>query len=204
MTVHIPLAVLNQVEPDGFDWQIPGLREELVTELIRSLPKPIRRSFVPAPNYAKALLERLPAREGALLDGLEREMRRMGARDLERYGLGSGPGARAPEDDLPDPGRPRAQARRGQGPGGAQAAAARPKVRESISAARPTTSSAPACAPGTSATLARTFEQHRRGVAMKAYPALVDEGEPVGVKLLDTPEEQADGDAARRRVGCCC
>src|SRR5207248_2841470 len=73
VTVHIPLPVLNQVEPAGFDWQIPGLREELVTELIRSLPKPIRRSFVPAPNYAKALLERLPAREGSLLDGLERE-----------------------------------------------------------------------------------------------------------------------------------
>ena len=84
VTVHIPLAVLNQVEPAGFDWQIPGLREQLVTELIRSLPKPIRRSFVPAPNYAKALLDRLPAREGVLLDGLEREMRRMGAPGLER------------------------------------------------------------------------------------------------------------------------
>ena len=55
VTVHIPLQVLNQVTADGFDWQIPGLREEVVTELIRSLPKPIRRHYVPAPNYAKAL-----------------------------------------------------------------------------------------------------------------------------------------------------
>ncbi len=37
VTVHIPLAVLNQVDPTGFDWQIPGLREDLVTALIRSL-----------------------------------------------------------------------------------------------------------------------------------------------------------------------
>ncbi len=58
VTVHIPLQVLNQVTDEGFDWQIPGLREELVTELIRSLPKPIRRHYVPAPNYAK----RVPGR----------------------------------------------------------------------------------------------------------------------------------------------
>ena len=44
---HIPLAVLNQVDADGFDWQVPGLRHELVTALIRSLPKPLRRNFVP-------------------------------------------------------------------------------------------------------------------------------------------------------------
>lgn len=53
VTVHIPLQVLNQVTDEGFDWQIPGLREEVVTELIRSLPKPVRRNYVPAPNYAK-------------------------------------------------------------------------------------------------------------------------------------------------------
>src|SRR5829696_426097 len=40
VTVHVPLAVLNQIEPDGFDWQVPGLRHELVTELISSLPRP--------------------------------------------------------------------------------------------------------------------------------------------------------------------
>ena len=55
VTVHVPLQVLNQVTSEGFDWQIPGLREELVTELIRSLPKPIRRNYVPAPNFAAAL-----------------------------------------------------------------------------------------------------------------------------------------------------
>lgn len=57
VTVHIPLQVLNQVTDEGFDWQIPGLREELVTELIRSLPKPIRRHYVPAPNFAKRFLD---------------------------------------------------------------------------------------------------------------------------------------------------
>ena len=44
--------MLNQVSAEGFDWQVPGLREELVTALIRSLPKPLRRNFVPAPDFA--------------------------------------------------------------------------------------------------------------------------------------------------------
>jgi len=55
VTATIPLAVLNRVAPRGFDWLVPGMREELVTELIRSLPKPVRRHLVPAPERAKAV-----------------------------------------------------------------------------------------------------------------------------------------------------
>ncbi|MBS2965135.1 ATP-dependent RNA helicase HrpA [Actinocrinis puniceicyclus] len=190
VTVHVPLAVLNQVEPDGFDWQIPGLREELVTELIRSLPKPIRRSFVPAPNYAKALLDRLPAREGPLLDGLEREMRRMGAAALDRsdWDLDRVPehlkmtfrvvderGRKLAEDKDLESLKLRLKA----------------KVRESISAAADDVERT-GLRTWEFGTLARVFEQRRRGVAMKAYPALVDEGGSVGVKLLDTVEEQEE------------
>jgi ATP-dependent helicase HrpA len=77
VTVHIPLPVLNQVSPDGFDWQIPGLRLELVTALIRALPKNLRRNFVPAPDWAKALLARVKPRTVPLLDALEGELRRL-------------------------------------------------------------------------------------------------------------------------------
>ncbi|AXK45480.1 ATP-dependent RNA helicase HrpA [Brachybacterium saurashtrense] len=59
VTATIPLAVLNRLAPRGFDWLVPGMREELVTELIRSLPKPIRRHLVPAPERAKAVAARL-------------------------------------------------------------------------------------------------------------------------------------------------
>ncbi|MGH3450411.1 MAG: ATP-dependent RNA helicase HrpA, partial [Haloechinothrix sp.] len=62
VTAHIPLAVLNQVadgEHAGFDWQVPGLREELVTALIKSLPKQLRRELVPAPDTARTVLSRL-------------------------------------------------------------------------------------------------------------------------------------------------
>jgi len=78
VTAHIPLAILNQIDPDGFDWQVPGLREDLVTELIRSLPKALRRSFVPAPNYARAVLDRVGPADGPLLAVVERELNRIG------------------------------------------------------------------------------------------------------------------------------
>ncbi|OQV64846.1 hypothetical protein AK51_06720 [Serratia nematodiphila DZ0503SBS1] len=61
MTVHIPLPILNQVEEQGFEWQIPGIRRELVIALIKSLPKPVRRNFVPArttPKHSSAALRR--------------------------------------------------------------------------------------------------------------------------------------------------
>ena len=55
VTATVPLAVLNRLRPHGFDWLVPGMREDLVTELIRSLPKAIRRHLVPAPERAKVV-----------------------------------------------------------------------------------------------------------------------------------------------------
>ncbi len=52
VTITIPLELLNQLEQSPFTWQVPGLRKELATALLRSLPKAIRTSFVPAPDWA--------------------------------------------------------------------------------------------------------------------------------------------------------
>src|SRR5205823_5898226 len=59
VTADIPLAMLHQVNGDELGWQVPGRREELVTELIRSLPKPLRTAFVPVPDTARAVVARL-------------------------------------------------------------------------------------------------------------------------------------------------
>jgi ATP-dependent helicase HrpA len=56
VTIDIPLKTLNQARPEEFSWHVPGLRLELVTELIRSLPKNLRRELVPAPNVAREIL----------------------------------------------------------------------------------------------------------------------------------------------------
>ncbi len=56
VSIEIPVGVLNRTDDAAFSWQVPGLRTELATELIRSLPKSVRRSFVPAPEYAQRAL----------------------------------------------------------------------------------------------------------------------------------------------------
>jgi ATP-dependent RNA helicase HrpA len=53
VTVRIPVALLNQVQASDFSWQVPGWRDELVIALLRSLPKTLRRHFVPVPDTAK-------------------------------------------------------------------------------------------------------------------------------------------------------
>ncbi|MFE6736689.1 ATP-dependent RNA helicase HrpA [Microbacterium sp. NPDC057650] len=53
VSVVIPLALLQQVQDTGFDWQVPGLRAELITALLRALPKAIRRHVVPAADWAE-------------------------------------------------------------------------------------------------------------------------------------------------------
>ena len=75
VTVDIPLSRLNQVDPAEFSWQVPGLRQELVTEMIRSLPKALRRDLVPAPDVAREVVGRLGAPSGDLRDVVARELR---------------------------------------------------------------------------------------------------------------------------------
>lgn len=82
VTVNIPLPVLNQVSQVGFDWQVPGLRHELVVALIRSLPKRLRKNFVPAPNFAEACLADISPQDKnnrplALRDALSDKLRKM-------------------------------------------------------------------------------------------------------------------------------
>ncbi|MGB5794589.1 MAG: ATP-dependent RNA helicase HrpA [Mycolicibacter algericus] len=76
VTVHVPIDVLARLGGDAFTWQVPALREELVTALIRSLPKELRRNFVPAPDTARAVLPALDPDGGSLLAALQRELRR--------------------------------------------------------------------------------------------------------------------------------
>jgi ATP-dependent helicase HrpA len=56
VTVTVPMPLLAGLRAEGFDWQVPGLREELVTALIKSLPKQIRKNVVPAADWARKLL----------------------------------------------------------------------------------------------------------------------------------------------------
>ncbi|MGH9068886.1 MAG: DUF3418 domain-containing protein, partial [Acidimicrobiales bacterium] len=78
LVVEVPLGVLNQVSGEGFDWQVPGLREELVTALVRSLPKAYRRPLVPIPERVREFLAGHGPGDGPLLAVLARALSQPG------------------------------------------------------------------------------------------------------------------------------
>ena len=77
VTVTIPLALLNTLQPGRFEWLVPGLLEEKITTLIKSLPKSLRRHFVPAPEYARACMEALRPDDRPLLPALAARLKKM-------------------------------------------------------------------------------------------------------------------------------
>lgn len=77
VTAVIPVAALNQLPPEPFEWLVPGLLHEKVTALIRGLPKALRKHFVPAPDFAQAVLGAVPHGEGALTDAVARHLQRI-------------------------------------------------------------------------------------------------------------------------------
>ncbi|MEU3952966.1 ATP-dependent RNA helicase HrpA [Streptomyces achromogenes] len=199
VTVHIPLQVLNQVTDEGFDWQIPGLREEVVTELIRSLPKPVRRHYVPAPNYAKAFLERAVPLQEPLTVTMARELKRMVGVPFEADDFDW---AKVP-DHLKITFRIVDERRRTLAEDKdleALKLRLKPKARQALSQAAAATASREGgeslerkgLTDWTIGTLNRVFETRRAGQPVRAYPALVDDGDTVSVRLFDTEAEQAE------------
>ena len=190
VTVHIPLPLLNQVEMTGFDWQIPGLREELVIALIKSLPKSYRRNFVPAPNYAQAFLGRAVPLEKPLLETLIYELRRMTGVTVEAehwhweqipshlkmtFRVVDEHGKKIAEsmnlDELKF--------------------SLKDRVQESISAVADDGIEQSGLHIWSFAELPQCYEQKQRGFSVKAFPAIVDEKDAVGIKLFETEFEQA-------------
>ncbi|PWC12841.1 ATP-dependent RNA helicase HrpA [Brenneria roseae subsp. americana] len=189
VTIHIPLPILNQVHDEGFEWQIPGVRRELVIALIKSLPKPMRRNFVPAPNYAEAFLARATPLEKGLLESLERELRLMTGVTVPRDEwqweqvpdhlkvtfrvvdeknrlLREGKDLNALKDQLKD------------------------KVQQTLSAVADDGLEQHNLHVWSFGSLPDCYEQKRGGYSVKAYPALVDEKDSVAIRLFDTPHQQ--------------
>ncbi|MGA5084523.1 ATP-dependent RNA helicase HrpA [Streptomyces pseudogriseolus] len=199
VTVHIPLQVLNQVTDEGFDWQIPGLREEVVTELIRSLPKPIRRNYVPAPNYAKAFLERAVPLQEPLTVTMARELKRMVGVpfDAEDFDWSRVPDHLKVTFRIVDERRRTLAEDKNLE---ALKLKLRPKARKALSQAAAATAQRQGgeslerkgLTDWTIGSLTRVFETRRAGQPVKAYPALVDDGDSVSVRLFDSEAEQAE------------
>jgi ATP-dependent helicase HrpA len=197
VTVDVPLATLNTVGSAPFSWNVPGLRQDLVTALIRSLPKQLRVNFVPAPDVARRFLQAVPAGEEPLVPALSRYLRSL-------------TGVHVPEDawdeaKVPDHLRPtfRVLDDAGQQVGaGKDLEALMQPLRPSFDRAmRQVADESGMTATGqatwTFGTIEPSFTQTRAGHEVRGFPALVDEGSTVGLRIAASADEQE----ARHRLG---
>jgi len=199
VTVHVPMALLARLSPAGFDWQVPGLREELVTSLIKSLPKAIRRNVVPAAEWARRLLENaqgLPAEElegtpitAYLADMIQRKTHTpVAADDFDPERVA--PHLRITFAVIDDRGSRVARAK------DLIALQHKLKSRARDSVARVTAATPHALERTGLLTwdfdeLPKVVDTRRGGTVIRGYPTLVDEGSSVAVRVMSTAEDQA-------------
>ncbi len=197
LTIDVPVATLNRVAADDFSWNVPGVRHELVTSLIRSLPKNLRVSFVPAPDKAREFLATVPPGEEPLLDALERWARSTtgvviprDAWDWSKVAAHLQPTYRV----LGETGDEQARGKDLE----ALKAPLRHQFDEALAAV------ADDSGLGATGQTAWTFGeipeeilQTRAGHEVLAHPAITDEGTTVGLGIFGSPDEAA----ARHRLG---
>ena len=197
LTIDVPVATINRVDAEDFSWLVPGLRHELVTSLIRSLPKNLRVSFVPAPNTARDFLAAAPPGEEPLLTALERYLRSTTGVVVPREAWDW--------DKVPAHLRPTFRV---VGDDGAEAAKGKDldALKEPL---RPSFAQAMAEVAGeagrtstgqrswTFGELEETLTHKRAGHEVVAHPALVDEGDSVGLGIFGSAAEAG----ARHRAG---
>ncbi|MDO9748011.1 ATP-dependent RNA helicase HrpA [Glaesserella parasuis] len=190
VTVHIPLPLLNQVDTHGFDWHVPGLRQELIIALIKSLPKAIRRSFVPAPNYAEAFLSRAEPFKKPLLESLSYELRRMTGVlvEPEQWDLNQlPPHLRISFRVIDEKGKSLAESENLD----ELKFNLKDEVQNTLSNIADDGIEQSGVHLWNFADLPQFYEQKKQHFSVKAYPAIVDEKDAVGIKLFETEFEQA-------------
>ncbi|MFN2537190.1 MAG: ATP-dependent RNA helicase HrpA [Mycobacteriales bacterium] len=191
VTVEVPLTVLNRVKPEDFAWQVPGMRQELVTALIKTLPKPLRVKLVPAPDTARAILERVSPREEDLLHALSREARLLKGViiPVEEWGL----------DRLPSHLRPTYRVLDGSTvvAEGKDLATLQESLAKPVQAAIASVAGDLEASGLTSWTIGDVPLEVTSG-AVVGYPALVDEGTSVALRVLPSPSPLVHHAGARR------
>jgi len=188
ITVEIPLEVVSRVDPAPFTWLIPSLRQELVIELLRTLPKAARRPLVPIPEAAAEILPSLDPDGPPLLDQLAAAVNARGSETTARaFDVASLPTHLRPHFRITDQGEVLAEDDDLAVLKRHFLDEARAMLNENSHALEVTGATS-----WTFGTLPRTVAAKGLGQTVTSYPAIVDEGESVGVRLFATADEQAD------------
>ncbi len=188
MTVEVPLSGLDRVDPSVFEWHVPGMREELVTELVRTLPKKIRKQLVPVTDTVRTVIDRLDPTDGGLLASLRRELSKATGVEIPITAFSI--------DDLPHHLRPSFRIVDSAGyvvaEGGDLAVLKEALVEDArqVVAASAHPLERDGITEWDFGELAESVRLGEGATSVSAYPALTDEGESVAIRLLATPEER--------------
>ena len=197
VSVHVPVDLLNQLRPVGFDWLVPGMRSELVTALIKSLPKVLRRNVVPAPDYASAVLARVKPRSGPLTEVVAQALWSLSGHEIAAgdFDLAALPAhLRMTFRVLGADGAPVGEGKDLE----ALRRELQPRVRTAVSQAVSGVERS-GLTTWTVGELPRTVEHAVGGRTVRGYPALVDDGTTVAVRVLPSAAEQRRAMAAGLR-----
>ncbi len=190
LTVDVFVGDLDRLDPAAFEWHVPGYRAELVEALIRSMPKQLRKRYLPIGDTVAAVVDRLDPGDGGLLPSLRRELSVLAGEPL--------PVDAFDPEALPAHLRPRFRIVDEAGEvvaAGDDLAALKEGL---VDQARSMVSASAHPLEHSGATswefgdLPAAVELAGEGAAVTVYPAIVDEGDTVGVRLVATPQEQAD------------
>jgi ATP-dependent helicase HrpA len=187
VSATIPLAALNQIPTEPFDWLVPGMLKEKLVALIKTMPRELRVKFVPAPDVADMTMQNMPFGRSSLLDAFADQLGK-------REGMSVPRSAFAP-DELPDhlrmnfrivdefgktiaSGRDLNQIRRDLGV----------KARDTFADLPPGDWNRPKVVRWDFGDLPEKVEVHLHGTTLLGFPALVDDGKTASLRLLDSAE----------------
>ena len=188
VSVDIPVALLDQAPSLGLEWQVPGYRHDLLTALVRSLPKDVRRGLGPVDELVRSLVSEVGPEDGPILEALNRSL---SARVGTNVRLGPAHLARVPDHlrvtyrAVDARGRPLAWSK--DLPALRRRMADR--LRAAVAAAAPI-EEVTGLRSWTIGELPRSVAVDYQGQSITAFPALVDEGDAVALRILPTEAEQ--------------
>lgn len=191
VTVTVPLAALNGLPSEPFEWLVPGFRPDLFAALIRTLPKSLRTRFVPVPEYAARAARELKPSDGRVREALAGYLGRIGGEPVRVEDV-------QPES-LPEH---LCMNFRVVDAAGKEVAAGRDlglirrrlgmQARASFAAAPPPEFHRDGFVRWDFGDLPEQVEIKHAGMTLNGHPALVDAGNSVSLRLFDQPDAAAE------------
>jgi len=186
VTLVIPVAMINQVSPVQGDWLVPGLLRDKLIALLKSLPKQYRRQLVPIPDSVDRLMQHLePASDLPMIQQLAGELKRM-------------TGMHVPEDQWNEASLDKhlqmnysiVDARQKELASGRNLHELQQRfqgqAQQQFSQMPVGANDITGCKDWSFGDIPESQKIEQAGISMTGFPALIDEGESVGLKVLDS------------------